>query len=86
MLRCVINFLTYVLCFFPPLCADVCQSYCTTFSNKKTVRDNNVLCDTVKIGRHEFESDFTTEIITLASHYFLYIKTCQPVLQRGLYR
>lgn len=59
---------------FSPLCVDVCQSYCTTFSNKKTVRDNIVLCDTVKIGRHEFESDFTTESITLASHYFLYIK------------
>lgn len=76
MLKCVINFLTYVLCFFP-LCVDVCQSYCTTFSNKKTVRDNNVLCDTLKIGRHEFESYFTTGIITFVSHYFLYIKNLQ---------
>lgn len=76
MLKCVINFLIMFSVFFP-FCVDVCQSYCTTFSNKKTVRDNNVLCDTVKIGRHEFESDFTTEIITFVSHYFLYIKNLQ---------
>lgn len=50
MLKCVINFLTYVLC-FSPLCVDMCQSFCTTFSNKKTVRNNNVLCDTLKIGK-----------------------------------